>query len=90
MALEYDLVGVNEVVVVGYGTQIKSKVTGSISKVEGATLQNIPVPTVEQALQGKTAGCIYRICEREINRYHQYEDSEDHHQFPQLTSHYLW
>jgi TonB-dependent starch-binding outer membrane protein SusC len=56
VALEYDLVGVNEVVVVGYGTQIKSKVTGSISKVDGETLQNIPVPTVEQALQGKSAG----------------------------------
>jgi TonB-dependent starch-binding outer membrane protein SusC len=56
VALEYDLVGVNEVVVVGYGTQIKSKVTGSISKVNGETLQNIPVPTVEQALQGKSAG----------------------------------
>ena len=56
VALEYDLVGVNEVVVVGYGTQIKSKVTGSISKVDGATLKNIPVPTIEQALQGKTAG----------------------------------
>ena len=54
--LEYDLVGVNEVVVVGYGTQIKSKVTGSISKVDGEVLRNIPVPTVEQALQGKTSG----------------------------------
>jgi TonB-linked SusC/RagA family outer membrane protein len=54
--LELDLVGVNEVVVVGYGTQIKSKVTGSISKVDGEVLRNIPVPTVEQALQGKTAG----------------------------------
>ena len=56
VALEYDLVGVNEVVVVGYGTQIKSKVTGSIAKVDGAVLKNVPVSTVEQALQGKTAG----------------------------------
>ena len=56
VALDYDLVGVNEVVVVGYGTQIKSKVTGSISKVDGAVLKNVPVSTVEQALQGKTAG----------------------------------
>lgn len=55
-ALEYDLVGVNEVVVVGYGTQIKSKVTGSISKVDGGSIQNMTVPTIEQALQGKTAG----------------------------------
>ena len=56
VALEYDMVGVNEVVVVGYGTQIKSKVTGSIAKVDGDILKNIPVPTIEQALQGKTAG----------------------------------
>jgi TonB-dependent starch-binding outer membrane protein SusC len=56
VTMEYDLVGFNEVVVTGYGTQIKSKVTGSISKVDGDILKNIPVPTVEQALQGKTAG----------------------------------
>jgi TonB-dependent starch-binding outer membrane protein SusC len=56
VAMEYDLVGVNEVVVVGYGTQIKSKVTGSIAKVEGSIIKNVPVPTFEQALQGKTAG----------------------------------
>jgi TonB-dependent starch-binding outer membrane protein SusC len=56
LTLDYDMVGVNEVVVVGYGTQIKSKVTGSIAKVDGDVLKNIPVPTVEQALQGKTAG----------------------------------
>jgi TonB-dependent starch-binding outer membrane protein SusC len=56
VALEYDMVGVNEVIVVGYGTQIKSKVTGSIAKVDGDVLKNVPVPTIEQALQGKTAG----------------------------------
>lgn len=56
IALEYDLVGVDEVIVVGYGTQIKSKVTGSIAKVDGDVLKNVPVSTVEQALQGKTAG----------------------------------
>ena len=56
VVLELEIKGVDEVVVVGYGTQIKSKVTGSISKVEGGTLQNTPVPTVEQALQGKSAG----------------------------------
>jgi len=54
--LEQDLVMINEVVVVGYGTQIKSKVTGSIAKVDGNVLKNVPVVTVEQALQGKTAG----------------------------------
>ncbi|MFN8239669.1 MAG: TonB-dependent receptor [Bacteroidales bacterium] len=56
VVLESELVGINEVVVVGYGTQIKSKVTSSIAKVDGEALKNIPVPTVELALQGKTAG----------------------------------
>jgi len=56
IVLDYEQVGLNEVVVVGYGTQIKSKVTASIAKIDGEGLKNIPVPTVEQALQGKTAG----------------------------------
>jgi TonB-dependent starch-binding outer membrane protein SusC len=56
VVLEVESIGLDEVVVVGYGTQIKSKVSTSIAKVEGSTLANLPVPTVEQALQGKTAG----------------------------------
>jgi TonB-linked SusC/RagA family outer membrane protein len=56
VSMEYDLAVVDEVIVVGYGTQIKSKVTGSISKVDGSVIKNVPVSTVEQALQGKTAG----------------------------------
>lgn len=56
VVLEEESIGLDEIVVVGYGTQIKSKVTSSISKVEGSALMNLPVPTVEQALQGKTAG----------------------------------
>jgi len=46
----------DEVVVVGYGTQIKSKVTGNISRVSGEALRNTPVPSVQQAMQGKSAG----------------------------------
>lgn len=46
----------DEIVVVGYGTQIKSKVTGNISKVSGDVIKNTPVPSVQQAMQGKTAG----------------------------------
>ena len=46
----------DEIVVVGYGTQIKSKVSSSISKVDGESLQNMPVASVELALQGKSAG----------------------------------
>ena len=51
-----DITTLSEVVVVGYGVQSKREVTGSISKVNGAELQNISVPSFEAALQGKAAG----------------------------------
>jgi len=46
----------DEVVVVGYGTQRKSVVTGAISSVRASDLENQPVIRVEQALQGRTSG----------------------------------
>ncbi|MFZ4561601.1 MAG: carboxypeptidase-like regulatory domain-containing protein, partial [Saprospiraceae bacterium] len=46
----------SEVVVVGYGTQIKSTLTGNIAKLGGEKIENLPVPSVEQALQGRTSG----------------------------------
>ncbi|MBK9730900.1 MAG: TonB-dependent receptor [Chitinophagaceae bacterium] len=45
-----------EVVVVGYGTQIKTEVTGSIAEVKGEDIARAPVTSIEQALQGKAAG----------------------------------
>ncbi len=44
------------IVVIGYGTQKKSVVTGAISSVKGGDLNNMQVPRVEQALQGRTSG----------------------------------
>lgn len=46
----------DEVVVVGYGTQEKEDVTGSISSVKGDDLRNLPVSGASQALQGRAAG----------------------------------
>src|ERR1700754_195753 len=46
----------DEVVVVGYGTQKKSVVTGAISSVRAADLEEQPVVRVEQSLQGRTSG----------------------------------
>lgn len=46
----------NEVVVVGYGTQNKREFTGSISTVKGDDIKDAPVQSFEQALQGKSAG----------------------------------
>ncbi len=49
---------VDEVVVVGYGTQKKSLVTGAISKIGGEDLVKSTDMRVTQALQGKTAGVV--------------------------------
>ncbi len=46
----------SEVVVVGYGTSVKKTLTGNIAVVKGADIQNMPVPNLNQALQGRAAG----------------------------------
>ena len=46
----------NEVVVVGYGTQKKRDLTGAVARVEGSEIVNQPVQTPTQALQGRLAG----------------------------------
>lgn len=45
-----------ETVVVGYGVQKKSVVTGAISSVRAADLESQPITRVESALQGRTSG----------------------------------
>jgi TonB-linked SusC/RagA family outer membrane protein len=47
---------INELVVVGYGTQRKSDLTGSVGSIKSADLQKIASSNVTQALQGKIAG----------------------------------
>lgn len=49
-------IGVNEVVVVGYGTQKKVNLTGSVSSVGSEVLESRPVQNVGQALQGVVPG----------------------------------
>jgi len=46
----------NEVVVVGFGTQKKSVVTGAISSVKASDLESMQVGRIEQSLQGRTSG----------------------------------
>jgi TonB-linked SusC/RagA family outer membrane protein len=45
-----------QVVIVGYGTQRKRDITGAISTVKGAEIAKQPVLTATQAIQGKVAG----------------------------------
>lgn len=47
---------INEVVVVGYGTQRKSDLTGAVTSVKGEELKKIAASNPVQALQGKVAG----------------------------------
>ena len=46
----------NEIVVVGYGTQKKSDLTGAVGTVKARDIERIPSASVDQALQGKIAG----------------------------------
>jgi TonB-linked SusC/RagA family outer membrane protein len=56
VSLKADSKDLTEVVVVGYGTQKKSVVTGAISSVKASDLENQPVVRIEQSLQGRTSG----------------------------------
>jgi len=53
-----DISKLEEVVVVGYGVQKKSLVTGSIAKIESADISNSISSRFEQAIQGKTSGLV--------------------------------
>ena len=56
VTLEEDSKMLDDVVVIGYGTQAKSHLTGSISKLDGQALINAPVSDVTTALQGSMSG----------------------------------
>jgi TonB-linked SusC/RagA family outer membrane protein len=51
-----DLQQLEEVVVVGYGVQKKSDLTGAVATVSGEKLTEVPVLGLDQALQGRAAG----------------------------------
>lgn len=56
VTLKEDTKTLDEVVVVGYGVQKKSSVTGAISQVKTEDMQNRTISNAPAALQGKTAG----------------------------------
>lgn len=56
--LEDNLKSLNEVVVVGYGTQKKVTLTGSVSEVKGADLVKSPQPNLSNSLAGRFSGLI--------------------------------
>ncbi|HEU5290090.1 MAG TPA: SusC/RagA family TonB-linked outer membrane protein, partial [Cyclobacteriaceae bacterium] len=56
VVMEIDAVALEEVVVVGYGIQKKTDITGATANVKGEELIKQPVLTATQAIQGKVAG----------------------------------
>src|SRR5258708_4038655 len=48
--------GLNDVIVIGYGTAKKSDLTGAVASIKGEQLTDRPAPNVTQALEGKIAG----------------------------------
>lgn len=56
VTMEESAAELQEVVVVGYGTQRREDLTGAISSVSAAEIVQQPASTVTQALQGKVAG----------------------------------
>jgi len=56
ITLQPDNKNLSEVVVVGYGTQKKSDVTGSLSSVSAKDFKDQPVTRLDQALQGRASG----------------------------------
>jgi TonB-linked SusC/RagA family outer membrane protein len=56
VVMQSDLAVMEEVVVVGYGVQKKSVVTGAISSVKATDLVDMATPRIEDALKGRTSG----------------------------------
>jgi TonB-linked SusC/RagA family outer membrane protein len=56
VVLESDVRVIDEVVVVGYGTQKKKDLTSSIAKVGGEEIRNLAAPSFESQLAGRAAG----------------------------------
>lgn len=54
--MEEDLQTLDEVIVVGYGTQRKSNVVGSVTSVEVEEATNVPTTNVSEMLRGRAAG----------------------------------
>lgn len=54
--LKESVTGLNDVVVIGYGTAKKSDLTGAVASLKGDQITDRPVPNVSQALEGKVPG----------------------------------
>ena len=59
VTLKSEMTGLDEVVVVGYGTQKRANVVGSVTSISGASIQAIPAANVTTSLSGRLAGSVF-------------------------------
>ncbi|MDI9862123.1 SusC/RagA family TonB-linked outer membrane protein [Flectobacillus roseus] len=56
VVLKEDSKALEEVLVVGYGTQAKRDLTGNVAQISSKAIEGLPVVSTEQAIQGRAAG----------------------------------
>lgn len=56
VTLVEDVASLDQIIIVGYGTQAKREITGAITVVDAETIENLKPTRIEQALQGQVAG----------------------------------
>ena len=56
VTLFFDAIGLEDIVVVGYSPQKRKDIAGSVSSVDISELEDIPMPSMQTALQGRAAG----------------------------------
>ncbi|MDR0726176.1 MAG: SusC/RagA family TonB-linked outer membrane protein, partial [Prevotellaceae bacterium] len=56
LLLNKDYNSLEQVVVIGYGTQKRKEITGAVAAINGDAVKDIPIQSFEQALQGQAAG----------------------------------
>ncbi len=56
VSMKEDAKAIDEIVVIGYGTQRKEAVTGSVASVKGDIIREVPASNITQAMQGRLAG----------------------------------
>lgn len=56
VTMHVSAVALDEVVAIGYGTKKQGDIIGSVSVVNSDEISSLPVPTIDQALQGKATG----------------------------------
>jgi TonB-linked SusC/RagA family outer membrane protein len=56
VSLQDETIGIEEVIAIGYGTQKKSDITGSVASLNAEVIELVPVTNIAQVLQGRLAG----------------------------------